>query len=276
WGGSATVAQALRPYPQYSSINTGVQNGDKSGHSTYHALVIKADRRVSKGFTFQSSYVFSKVLTDSDTYFATGATTQDQYNRSLEKSIGANDQTHAIKFSTVYDLPFGSGQKWLSKGFVGKVVGGWRVAGIQVYSSGLPIALTRNNPLPIFNLSSRPLVDSYDNWRAPLVGDSFDPAVDRFLKPASAFPAQPNGFGNATRYNPKVRSFWGQSENVSLARTFRVTEQIRVDVRGEAFNVFNRVIFGTGSTNLNAGNFGQVTNTANDPRQMQVGLKVYW
>jgi hypothetical protein len=159
---------------------------------------------------------------------------------------------------------------------VGKVVGGWRVAGIQVYSSGLPIALTRNNPLPIFNLSSRPLVDSYDNWRAPLVGASFDPAVDRFLKPASAFPAQPNGFGNATRYNPKVRSFWGQSENVSLARTFRVTEQIRVDVRGEAFNVFNRVIFGTGSTNLNAGNFGQVTNTANDPRQMQVGLKVYW
>jgi hypothetical protein len=96
------------------------------------------------------------------------------------------------------------------------------------------------------------------------------------LKPATQFPTQPNGFGNATRFNPKVRSFWGQSENVSVARTFRVTEKMRVDVRGEAFNILNRVIFGTGSTSLNAGNFGIVTSTANDPRQMQLGLKLYW
>ena len=276
WGGSATVAQSLRPFPQYSSINTGVQNGDKSGHSTYHAAVLKIDRRLSRGLTFQSSYVFSKILTDSDTYFATGATTQDQYNRGLEKSIGQNDQTHAIKFSSIYDLPFGKGGRWMTTGFLSKVTGGWRIAGIQVYSSGTPIALTRNNALPIFNTSTRPQVDSYDNWRAPLVGESFDPAVDRFLKPASQFPVQPIGFGNATRFNPKVRSFWGQQENVSIARTFSVTEKIRMDIRAEAFNIFNRVIFGTGSTSLNAGNFGIVTNTSNDPRQMQLGLKLYW
>ena len=156
------------------------------------------------------------------------------------------------------------------------VVGGWRLAGIQVYNSGTPIALARNNPLPIFNYSSRPLVDTYENWRAPLVGGSFDPAVDRFLKPAAQFPAQPaTTFGHATRFNPKARAFWNQTETVSLAKTFRITERVRVDLRGEAFNLFNRVIFGTGSTNLNAGNFGQVLN-ANDPRQMQVGLKLYW
>jgi hypothetical protein len=277
WGGSATLAQALRPYPQYSTISTGVQNGDKSGHSSYHAFILKADRRFSKGLTFQWSYVFSKILTDSDTYFATGATTQDQYNRRLEKSIGNYDQSHVIKFSTLYDLPFGKGQKWLSSGPLSYVLGGWRIAGIQVYNSGLPIALQRNNPLPIFNYSSRPVVDSYEGWRAPLVGSSFDPAVDRFLKPASAFPAQPaTDFGNVTRYNPKVRGFWGQTENVSLAKTFRITEKIRIDLRGEAFNLFNRVIFGTGSTNLNSATLGQVTSTANDPRQMQMGLKLYW
>ncbi len=276
WGGNATLAQALRPYPQYSSINTGVQNGDKSGHSSYHAMVIKADRRFSKDLTFQWSYVLSKLITDSDTYFATGATTQDQGNRRLEKSIGQYDQTHTIKFSTLYNLPFGKGERWMSSGFLSHVLGGWRVAGIQVYNSGTPIALARNNPLPIFNYSSRPLVDTYDNWRGPIADSQFDPAVDRFLKPANQFPAQPaTTFGNATRFNPKVRSFWGQSENVSLAKTFRITERFRVDLRGEAFNVFNRVIFGTGNTNLNAGTFGQVTN-ASDPRQMQVGLKLYW
>ena len=63
---------------------------------------------------------------------------------------------------------------------------------------------------------------------------------------------------------------------MSLAKTFNITESIRVDLRGEGFNIFNRTIFGTGSTSLNAGNFGIVTNQANDPRQMQLGLKVYW
>src|SRR5207248_10505171 len=54
-----TVNQALRPFPQYSTISTGPQNGDKSGHSTYHALLIKADRRFSKDVTFQWSYLLS-------------------------------------------------------------------------------------------------------------------------------------------------------------------------------------------------------------------------
>jgi hypothetical protein len=151
------------------------------------------------------------------------------------------------------------------------------VAGIQIYSSGFPIALQRNNPLPIFNGITRPVVDTYEDWRAPIAGDKFDPNVDRFLKPANQFPAQPaHVFGNATRYNPKVRSFWDLTENVSLAKTFQITESARVDIRGEAFNLFNRTIFGTGSTNLNAGAFGIVTNQANNPRQMQLGLKIYW
>ena len=53
-------------------------------------------------------------------------------------------------------------------GIVNAVLGGWRVTGIQSYSSGFPIALSRNNPLPIFNGGTRPFITSYDNWRAPL------------------------------------------------------------------------------------------------------------
>ncbi|HKE03717.1 MAG TPA: TonB-dependent receptor [Blastocatellia bacterium] len=78
-----TVAQALRPFPQYLNIVTGAQGGDKSGHSSYHALVIKAERRFSGGLLFQWNYTFSKILTDSDSYF-TGTGAQDQYNRRVE------------------------------------------------------------------------------------------------------------------------------------------------------------------------------------------------
>jgi hypothetical protein len=272
-----SVSQSLRPYPQYANISTGSQNGDKSGHSSYHSMIVKVDRRFAKGLTFQWNYVLSKIMTDSDTYFANSATAaQDHYNRRLEKSIGQFDQTHTFKFATLYDLPFGKGQRWLSQGVLSHVLGGWRLAGIQVYSSGFPIALGRNNPLPLFNAIDRPVIDTYEGWRAPIAGAKFDPNVDRFLKPVNQFPTQTVGFGNATRFNPKVRSFWDKTENVSVAKSFRITESTRIDLRGEAFNIFNRTIFGTGSTSLNAGNFGQVTSQANNPRQMQVGLKIYW
>ena len=75
-----TVSQALRPFPQYNNIVTGAQGGDKSGHSSYHALVIKADRRFSRGLTFQWNYVLSKLITDSENY-STGGAASDQYNR---------------------------------------------------------------------------------------------------------------------------------------------------------------------------------------------------
>jgi hypothetical protein len=274
-----TVAQALRPYPQYQNIVTSVQNGDKSGHSSYHAMVLTMDRRYSAGLTLNWNYTFSKLLTDSDSYFANEGMAMDQYNRSLEKSIGRYDQTHNLKFSTLYELPFGRGKKWLTSGFLSQVIGGWRISAIQIYSSGTPIALTRNNSLSaaLFNGQNRPIIDSYDDWRAPIKGDKFDPAVDTFLKPASQFPVQsPAVFGNVTKYNPKVRNFWNKDESVSLAKSFHITEDVRIDLRGEAFNIFNRTIFSSGNTNLNSNVFGVVTSQANDPRRMQVALKLYW
>ncbi|MBV6433449.1 MAG: hypothetical protein IANPNBLG_03627 [Bryobacteraceae bacterium] len=272
-----TVAQALRPYPQYQSVVTGSQGGDKSGHSTYHALVIKAERRYSAGLTFQWNYTFSKILTDADNYDVSGSGSQDQYNRRLEKSIGQFDQTHSLKMSTIYELPFGRGKRFLNRGgLVNGILGGWRAGAIFTYASGFPIPLSRNNPFPIFNSFTRPVITTYDNWRAPVKGDGFDPAVDRFMDRAS-FPSQPiDQFGNATHYNPKLRAFPDFNENISLAKTFPITESFRADFRWEMFNMFNRTVFNTGSTNLNSTAFGVVNGQVNNPRQMQVALKIYW
>lgn len=278
-----TVAQALRPFPQFQTIATaavggggiGAGNGDKSGHSSYHALIVRAQRRFSRGLTFEWNYVLSKILTDSDTYY-TANQAMDQYNRRLEKSIGQFDQTHLLKLSTIWELPFGKGKHFLSGGgLVSRMLGDWRISGIQIYGSGLPIALSRNNPLPIFNGPTRPLVTSYDDWRAPIAGGKFDPNVDRYLNRA-VFPTQPNDFGNATRFNPKLRTPSGFNENVSLAKSFRITEKKRVDIRGEAFNLLNRTQFGAPNANLNSSTFGVITSQATAPRQMQVALKLYW
>src|SRR5205814_3445297 len=115
FGTAATVGQALRPYPQYALIDTISGGGDRLGHSTYHSMEVKFSRRYSAGLVLQASYVLSKALTDSDNYSST-PTSMDAYNLRLEKSIAGFDQTHNVKLTYVYELPFGKGKKYLNKG----------------------------------------------------------------------------------------------------------------------------------------------------------------
>ena len=276
---SQTVAQALRAYPQYLTIDTSTGGGDKTGHSTYHALVAKMNYRASGGLSLQWNYSFSKVMTNSDNFRTdiTGSaiTSLDAGNLSLEKSIGSFNQTHNLKLSTVYELPFGKGRRWLSHSVLGQVIGGWRVSAIQSYSSGTPIQVTANATMPIYNGMNRPMVTTYD-WLTPISGNSFDPAKDKYLN-ASAFPAQTLGvLGNAPRYNSKSRLPANLNENISLAKTIALHESVRLDFRAEAFNLFNRVVFGAPVTNLSSATFGTVTSQSNNPRQIQGGLRIYW
>lgn len=282
WGSGATVRQALRPYPQYQAINTRNGGGDHSGHSTYHSAMLRFEKRYSSGLQFQTSYVFSKLLTDADSYWSDSyGYSMDHYNRALEKSIGQYDLTHNFKFGGVYDLPFGKGKKWLNNSTaLDLIAGGWRISGIATYASGQPLGLDTTSAVPLFNGKMRPIISTYDNWRGAIAGGDFDPSVDRFIQPASFFPTQTaNAFGNTTRYNPNFRQFANLNENISVAKTFRIKESVRLDFRAEAFNAFNRVRFGTGSLSLQSNQFGQLLTSSdllNSPRQMQMALKLYF
>ena len=272
---SQTVSQSLRAFPQYLTVDAAAGGGDRSGHSSYHTGVLKLNYKQSGSLLFQGSYSFSKILTNADSFYGSSSSL-DQGNPGLEKSVGAFDQTHTVKLSTVFQMPFGKGRHWLSQGgLAGHLVGGWRLSATQAYNTGFPIGVTANGTLPIFNGTNRPYVTTY-NWRAPLSGSSFDPNKDKYLD-ATVFPAQPVGvLGNAPRKNSLVRVFPNLNENVSLAKTFRITERFRVDFRAEAFNLFNRVVFGSPQSSLNSTTFGVITSQANTQRQMQGGLKLYW
>jgi hypothetical protein len=306
-GFKGTVKQALRPFPQYTYIDTFAGQGDHSGHSTYHAAIVRLEKRLSRGLTFQTSYVFSKLLTDADSAWGNAATNTangccvaaDQFNRRLEKSIGEYDITHNFKVGFVDDLPIGKGHAILPSGAGAALLGNWRVSGFLGYSSGQPVALTTSYVLPLYgttNGRSTPYVTSFTGWQ-PNWNGSFDPTVDNFfVAPCTMntanctgpFPVQGNvndpqlrnlGFGNMTRYNPKVRQFPNFNENVSLTRIFPIREKVRLEFRAEAFNLLNRVRFGTGSVNLQDQNFGHLTSSndlLNTPRQLQLALKLYF
>jgi hypothetical protein len=272
-----SVAQALRPFPQYLHIDTWAGNGDKSGHSSYHSLLLKIDKRYGQGLTLQGSYVLSKLITDSDAYLPDAATL-DHYNRRLEKSIGEFDLTHNFKMTYIYELPFGKNERWLSTGPAAWILGNWQIAGSQFYSSGYPLSLVNSAALGaiLFNGRSAATITTYDGWIVNKDNPDWKGA-DRFFQPASFFGPQPNDrAGNATRHNPKARQRGNFNENFSLAKKFPITESVRLDLRWEMFNAFNRFRPATGSTNVQDPNFGRVLSQLNEPRRMQLGVKIYW
>jgi hypothetical protein len=277
YGSSATVSQALRPYPQYTTINTLDGGGDRIGHSTYHSMIVKFNKQMTSGLTVQASYTLSKLLTDADS--ATSAA-GDMYNLSLLKSIAAFDQTNQVKLAWVYELPFGRRKHFLAGGGVAAaIMGGWRVSAIQTYASGLPSNLASTVSFPIGDFSNRPTISTYDNWRGPVSGSKFDPFKDSYLQPQSFFPAQPiTAFGNATRFNPKFRGAPTMSESPSVSRTFSIKERGRLEIRAEAFNVLNRVFFAPlgGATTLGNANWGLWRSQANGARTMQLVAKINW
>ncbi len=149
-GFSGTIGQALRPFPQYTLIDSDCCL-ENLGQSTYHALLVKAERRFHNGLNLLASYTFSKTITDADSalptfaQFSGGGLVQDSYNLKGEKSVSYQDIPHIFVLSYLYELPVGKGKKFLDKGGVAdKVLGGWQIGGVQRYQSGQPLGFGCN------------------------------------------------------------------------------------------------------------------------------------
>jgi hypothetical protein len=282
-----SLSQALRPWPQYNNVNTWSGNGDRSGHSTYHAMVLKMERRVTDGIYMQGSYVFSKLLTDTDVVDS-GGRAMDHYNRKWEKSVGAFDLPHNFKFSYIFEMPFGKGKKFDLGGIGNALIGGWRFSGIHVYASGQPIQLT-GGAVSLNGGRSAAMVKTLDGWVIDEPDNTnYRPAsgytsyyapvcqIAAFCNAAGQVVPQANRFGTAPRFNSRARRPANLAENVSLQKSFHFTERFRLDFRWEVFNVFNRVIFDAPDSSITSQTFGRITNQFNGPRQMQFGLKLYF
>jgi hypothetical protein len=255
-GFTGSVAQALRPYPQYLNIP---DIANPNGNSTYHAFQLKVEKRFSHGLTLLGSYTRSKTISDADIQAGGGPSGQTYYNRRLEKSLSTNDIPNLVALSYTYQFPFH-----------GKAFGGWEFTGIQQYQSGRPVALTANNTLPLFNATLRPNVVA----GVPMMLNTNNPLTDPWINPA-AFTA-PSGFrfGTAARTYDAVRAQDFSNESFGLIKRTALTEHINLQFRAEFFNVFNRTVFGAPQGNVSASNFGKVSTQTNNPRQGQLSLRL--
>ncbi|MEO8594325.1 MAG: TonB-dependent receptor [Candidatus Solibacter sp.] len=278
-----TVQRALSPYPQYANVYTSGGGpgsvGERAGDSTYHALVMKLDRRFSNGLSLLASYVLSKQFSNAESASNSSGGALDHYNKGLDKSLAGSDQTHVTRIAFSYDLPFGNGKALSFNKPVNFIIGGWTLSSFLSYESGTPDSVA-SGASPI-GTGSRVFITSYEGWRAPVSGEKFDPNKDLWYD-KNAFnqgitqATLDSRFGNATRNNPKLRSPWNLNENIALGRTFRFAERKSFEIRGEAFNVMNRVRWGGANSGITSASFGRVTSQGNTPRRMQIGMKLFF
>lgn len=278
-----SVAQALRPFPQYAGIYNTFPN---AGSSTYHSLQATVRKRAGHGLNFIAAYTWSKNLanTDSAVEWYGGYYWQDFYNRANEKSITSFDYRHYFKLTWIYDLPFGQGKRWLSSSSaLDKLVGGWRMAGIHAYRSG--------NPLQVYNGD---IETGFGQWgvRADVVPGvaqkvSWTGTVDsengtQYLNP-DAFASPPvdpeweyyaQRWGNSSRFLPYTRGPGFQSEDFALLKDTKITERFMLRFRADFFNLLNRTGRGDPDTSVTSGSFGRVFGVAHGPRNIMLSLRL--
>ena len=150
--GNDTVAQLLRPFPQYLDIG-GSNNGKCSclenlGISTYNSFQAKLERRFRNGLNLLASYTYSKTLTNADSaipvftgFSSNQFAAQNPFNPQSQKALSYQDTPHTLVISYLYELPAGRGKARFSQGVASKVLGGWAVSGVLRYQSGTPTVL---------------------------------------------------------------------------------------------------------------------------------------
>jgi len=277
---TVTRGQLLRPFPQFGTITL-----EKAaiGNSVYHSFQLRVDRRFSRGFSLLASYTAGKLIDDISTS-GTGllppyAFMQNWYDRKAERALATYDVAQRLVISGLYEVPFGRGWGRLAE----SLVGGWQVNGIATFSSGFPLILTNsvNNSGALNQMMGAGGAPANGTQRPNSVGRSAKKSgeiVDRlnqFLDTSAFAQPAPFTFGNTSRTLPDVRGPGLSNLDLSLFKNFKLFENgAFIQFRAEAFNLTNTPRFGMPNTTFGVAAFGVIAGQANDPRQIQFGLRL--
>jgi hypothetical protein len=281
--GQATVstAQLLRPYPQFTGF-TAVRS--TAGSSIYHSFQLRIERHMANGFTFLTSYTFSKLIDDgspgaAQSYNGENSGFQDLNNRRLERSLAAQNLAQHFVTGFVYELPFGQGKHFLSgvRGPAAFLVGGWQVNGIVTTQDGIPLSLTTaSNPTlgAVGAGGLRPNNDGHSAAKSGPVADRLNSYFD-----TSVF-SQPGAFqfGNTARTLPDVRAPGIVDLDLSGVKNTKIKERYSLQFRAEFFNALNHPNFFLPNVTYGAPGFGTISsiNPSAPARIVQLALKLYF
>jgi hypothetical protein len=240
---------------------------DYGVNSNYNALQVSLSKRMRHGIQFQGAYTYSKAL---------GYTTEtglllNPFNLRSNYGPADYDRQHMLTISHVIDLPFGTGTNHLNSGVLGNILGNWELNGVFTWATGTPFSVFAN---PLF--FGGPNGTVLANVAGP-VNFTEQMGVSQPFFNTAAFSVPAVGtFGNQGRNAFRGPGF--TNYNLALYKTFKAMEHLKVELRGEAYNIANSPHFANPQANLNAGGFGTINSLAGGVdslgRQIDVGLRI--
>ena len=280
-GYTGTVARALTPYPQFTSIGQIFAN---LGTSSYNSAQVQVTRHFRDGFSLLGAYTWSKAITlVSDAVDGDGAAA-DVFNRGLDRGIAAYDIPHYLKMTWIYELPIGAGKLVPIGGVAGRVLGGWQLTGNHHFRSGNPISISTGGITNPFGAARADLVlgqeivinsDAPINFRGIRGGQTYlNPAA--FTNP----PVHPGGqnvitrLGTLGRRLPNIRDRHQIWEDLGISKNFAFDEVRSFEIRGVFLNPFNRAGVGGLVTNITDPFFGQFTGQQRGGRNIELSARI--
>ena len=261
----------LRPYPY---ITGGFTYEQDNGFSSYDAFQFKLQHRFAHGLATVLSYTWSKTIdTSSGIALAEngnggGAGVQNFFDIDSNKSVASYDIPHILTWAGVWELPAGPGKKWLTSGLASAILGNWQLNWNALVRSGAPFTPFVSGDPANVGVSNR--------TRPNLVGNPEldNPTVKRWFN-VSAFAVPVNSFGDAGRNIVRGPGFW--NVDLGLQRNFKLGAERRLELRFDAYNVFNHInrdLPSNAFVNIQDARAGEITGIAGYTRTMQVGLRV--
>ena len=287
-GISMTVGQSLRPYPFYSDLS---DTAEFYARSNYNSLQAKLVKRFGSGSTLLADYTWSKNLANTDTLngfleakpsaqssTSGEGTIQDYNNLNGEYSLLSYNVSQRAVISYVLDLPFGKGHRFANHLArpLETLFSGWSASGITTFQSGFPIFITeaQSNPLTQFFGGGALRPNVVAGCSKKISGSALSRVNEWFNTACFTYPGD-YAFGNEPRVDANLTSEGVNNYDFAIMKSTNAWgERANVQFRVEFFNIFNRVQFAPPVAQQGSSNFGDILSQANQPREIQLSLRV--
>ena len=270
-GATTNQYQLLLPYPEFGTVT--ISSTDQ-GHALYYSMFTKAQKRLGHGLNLLTTVTWSRNENDcnssSNVYVPSGSGVQDYYNRAAEWGLSIVNTPWRWTSAINYQLPFGKGRQFLnSSRFLDLAVGGWSMNTQLTMQTGFPIAISQSNLNSNEGTGGqRPNATGV----SPVTSGSLEQRLGDYINTLAFTQAPAYTFGNVSRTIP-MRGPGIASTDFSMNKTFDVYERFKAQFRFEVFNLTNTPLFDGLNTTYGSATFGSITNQANYPRIVQLGLR---
>jgi len=250
-----TVAQALKPYPQYTNVNFGTA-ADPVGISKFNSLQIKGTKRFSRGWQLLGFYTWEKTMSTS------AAPQNPLINRFQALTIDGSDIPSTLQVSANYQLPIGTGKTFLknASGIAGRLISGWEMTTSLRYQSGIPLSIGASGSLGTLGYGQTANYVGGDPFLNTNPRD-FNASTSRYLNINAFQNPSAYQFGNLAPRLSWLRGFTQKYESISLSKTTTIRERARLETSLDVIDPFNFHRWTNPNTSITSANFGQVTST---------------